>query len=479
MALRLFLCRCRVASLSLKKTERGINMTENKQQLLSEMLMSLIENKKYASLRDAMGTMHAADIAAVLEECKKEQVPLIFRLLPKELAAETFTQMEEDRQALLIQSFSDSELKAVVDELYVDDAVDLVEEMPANVVKRILRQADPEKRKLINEILKYPEDSTGSIMTTEYVRLRPDMTVQDAINHIRKTGINKETINTCYVTDRNRKILGIVTMRQLLFSEENTQIREIMTEEVISALTTEDREKVSLDFVKYDFSAMPVVDEENRLVGIVTIDDVVDVLQEETTEDIEKMGAIMPLEKPYLKTSAFEIFKSRIPWLFILMISAAFTGMIITRFENALSAQIALVASIPMLMGTGGNCGSQSSVTVIRGLSIGEIEFSDILKVLWKEMRVAVLCGIALAVVNMAKLIFLDNLGVMVALVISITLLLDVIVAKIVGCTLPLIADKIGLDPAVMASPFITTIVDAISLLIYFEIAVLMLGIAV
>ncbi len=450
-------------------------MTEKKQEILSEMLANLIENKKYTSARDVMETMHAADIAAVLEECKNEQMPLIFRLLPKELAAETFAQIEEDRQALLIQSFSDSELKAVVDELYVDDAVDLVEEMPANVVKRILRQADPEKRKLINEILKYPEDSAGSIMTTEYVRLRPDMTVGNAVNHIRKTGVDKETINTCYVTDNNRKLVGIVTMRQLLFAEENAVIKDIMTEDTIFALTTEDREKVSLDFVKYDFSAMPVVDEENRLVGIVTIDDVVDVLQEETTEDIEKMGAIMPLEKPYLKTGVLEIFKSRIPWLFILMISAAFTGMIITQFENALSAQIALVASIPMLMGTGGNCGSQASVTVIRGLSIGEIEFSDIFRVLWKEMRVAILCGIALAVANMAKLILFDNLETMVALVICITLLLDVIVAKIVGCTLPLVANKIGLDPAVMASPFITTIVDAISLLIYFEIATIIL----
>ena len=450
-------------------------MIEKRQEIVSGMLASFIENKKYSSLRDAMETMHAADIALALEECKESQIPLIFRLLPKELAAETFAQMDEDRQALLIQSFSDSELKAVVDELYVDDAVDLVEEMPANMVKRILRQADREKRKLINEILKYPEDSAGSIMTTEYVRLRPEMSVSEAIRHIRKTGVDKETISTCFVTETNRNLIGIVSMRQLLFADENAIVRDIMTDEVISVLTTKDREKVSLDFAKYDFSAMPVVDEENRLVGIVTIDDIVDVLQEETTEDIEKMGAITPLEKPYLKTSAFEIFKSRIPWLFILMISAAFTGMIITKFENALSAQIALVASIPMLMGTGGNCGSQSSVTIIRGLSIGEIEFSDILRIIWKELRVAILCGIALAVVNMAKLVLLDSLPTAVALVICITLLLDVIVAKIVGCTLPLIADKIGLDPAVMASPFITTIVDAISLLIYFEIAALIL----
>ena len=454
-------------------------MADNREALLSEMLMRLIDAKKYASVRDALETMHAADIAAVLEDCAKEQIPLIFRLLPKELAAETFAQMEEDRKELLIQSFSDSELKEVVDELYVDDAVDLVEEMPASVVKRILRQADPEKRKLINEILKYPEDSAGSIMTTEYISLRPEMTVVDAIKRIRRTGIDKETINTCYVINDNRKLLGIVTIRALLLAEETDIMQDIMTEDVIYALTTDDREKVSLDFVKYDFSAMPVVDEENRLVGIVTIDDVIDVLQEETTEDIEKMGAIMPLDKPYLKTATFEIFKSRIPWLFILMISAAFTGMIITRFESALSAQIALVASIPMLMGTGGNCGSQSSVTVIRGLSIGEIEFSDIFRIVWKEFRVAILCGMSLAIVNFAKLILFDKLSVMVALVICITLLIDVIVAKIVGCTLPLVADKIGFDPAVMASPFITTIVDAISLFIYFEIAVLMLNITV
>ncbi len=446
---------------------------------LGETLALLVAGKKYSAARDVLETMHAADIATMLEECPKEVVPLLFRLLPKEIAAETFVQMQEDHQQLLIQSFSDSELKEVVDELYVDDAVDLVEEMPANVVRRILRQADPEKRKMINEILKYPEDSAGSIMTTEYVSLRPAMTVEDAIKRIRRTGIDKETINTCYVTDDNRKLLGIVTVRTLLLAEENSLMEAIMTEEVISALTTEDRETVALTFTKYDLSAMPVVDEENRLVGIVTVDDVMDVLQEETTEDIEKMSAIMPLEKPYLKTGVLEIFKSRIPWLFILMISAAFTGMIITKFENALAAQLALVASIPMLMGTGGNCGSQSSVTVIRGLSIGEIEFGDILKIMWKELRVAILCGVSLAIVNFAKLMVFDNLNYLVALVISITLLLDVIVAKIVGCTLPLIADKLGFDPAVMASPFITTIVDAISLVIYFEIAVIMLNIAV
>ena len=446
-------------------------MAENRDVLITEMIMRLIEGKKYASVRDAMETMHAADIAAILEECPKEQVPLIFRLLPKELAAETFAQMEEDHQELLIQSFSDSELKEVVDELYVDDAADLVGEMPANVVKRILRQADPEKRKLINEILKYPEDSAGSIMTTEYVSLRPDMTVEDAIKRIRRTGVDKETINTCYVTKQNRKLLGIVTIRTLLLAEENATMQELMTEDVISALTTQDREEVALDFTKYDLSAMPVVDEENRLVGIVTVDDVMDVLQEETTEDIEKMAAIIPLDKPYLKTAAFKMFLSRVPWLLIMMLSATFTGLIITHYETALAANIVLVASIPMLMSTGGNAGSQSSVTVIRGLSIGEIEFTDILKVMWKEIRVAILCGLTLAVVSYFKFILLDGVGWDVALVISLTLFVTVAVAKIVGCTLPMIADKIGFDPAVMASPFITTIIDAVSLAIYVNIA--------
>ena len=446
-------------------------MAENRDVLITEMIMRLIEGKKYASVRDAMETMHAADIAAILEECPKEQVPLIFRLLPKELAAETFAQMEEDHQELLIQSFSDSELKEVVDELYVDDAADLVGEMPANVVKRILRQADPEKRKLINEILKYPEDSAGSIMTTEYVSLRPDMTVEDAIKRIRRTGVDKETINTCYVTKQNRKLLGIVTIRTLLLAEENATMQELMTEDVISALTTQDREEVALDFTKYDLSAMPVVDEENRLVGIVTVDDVMDVLQEETTEYIEKMAAIIPLDKPYLKTAAFKMFLSRVPWLLIMMLSATFTGLIITHYETALAANIVLVASIPMLMSTGGNAGSQSSVTVIRGLSIGEIEFTDILRVMWKEIRVAILCGLTLAVVSYFKFILFDGVGWDVALVISLTLFVTVAVAKIVGCTLPMIADKIGFDPAVMASPFITTIIDAVSLAIYVNIA--------
>ncbi|MEE0867474.1 MAG: magnesium transporter [Clostridia bacterium] len=452
-------------------------MAEITSNALGDTLAMLIEAKKYSAARDVLETMHPADIAAMLEECSSEIIPLLFRLLPKELAAETFVEMDDDQQQLLIQSFSDSELKEVVDELYMDDAVDLVGEMPANVVKRILRQADPEMRKMINEILKYPEDSAGSIMTTEYVSLRPEMTVEDAIKRIRRTGVDKETINTCYVTGDNRKILGIVTVRALLLADENAVMSDIMEEDVISALTTDDRESVAMNFNKYGLSAMPVVDEENRLVGIVTVDDVLDVMQEETTEDIEKMAAITPLDKPYLKTGIFETYRSRIPWLLLLMISATFTGMIITSFQNALATQIALVACIPMLMDTGGNCGSQASVTVIRGISLGEIEFCDIFRVIWKEMRVAFFCGVTLSAATFVKLILFDRFGVMVAAVVCLTLVLDVIVAKVVGCTLPLMATKVGFDPAVMASPFITTIVDAISLLIYFKIATTLLGI--
>ena len=452
-------------------------MADNTKNSLGETLSLLIEGKKYAAARDELETMHPADIAAMLEDTKSEIIPLLFRLLPKELAAETFVEMDEDQQQLLIQSFSDSELKEVVDELYMDDAADLVGEMPANVVMRILRQADPEMRHMINEILKYPEDSAGSIMTTEYVSLRPEMTVEDAIKRIRRTGIDKETINTCYVTNDNRQLLGIVTVRALLLNDEDEIMADIMTDDVIKALTTEDRETVAMNFSKYDLSAMPVVDEENRLVGIVTVDDVIDVMQEETTEDIEKMAAITPLDKPYLKTAVTDTYKSRIPWLLILMISATFTGLIITKFETALATQIALAACIPMLMDTGGNAGSQASVTVIRGMSIGEIEFSDILRVIWKEIRVAALCGITLAAANFVKLLVVERVGIMVAAVVCITLAIVVLVAKIVGCTLPMVASKIGFDPAVMASPFITTIVDAISLFIYFEIATALLKI--
>ena len=443
--------------------------------LFRETLVSLLEEKKYPTLRDVLVTLNPADIAALFEELPADRLPLLFRLLPKELAAETFVEMEPDEQELLIRGFSDNELKEVIDELYLDDAVDIVEEMPANVVKRILRSADPDTRKMINEILKYPEDSAGSIMTIEYVRLRRQFTVEQAIKHIRRTGIDKETIYTCYVTDDNRRLLGFVSVKTLLLSDEEASIEDVMETNVIYVYTTEDRETVANLFHKYNFIALPVVDEEQRLVGIVTVDDALDVMQEEYTEDIEKMAAITPSGKPYLKTSVFALWKARIPWLLLLMISATFTGMIITAFEQALAAQVTLAAFIPMLMDTGGNCGSQSSATVIRGLSL-EIEFSDLLRVQWKEIRVAVLCGVTLAAASFAKLLLFDKVTLAVALVVCVTLAVTVLCAKVVGCTLPILSMKVGFDPAVMSSPFITTIVDAISLMLYFSVATAVLG---
>ena len=431
----------------------------------------LLDNKKYNSLRDILTSMNPADVAALFDILPKKRLPLIFRLLPKELAAESFVEMDGDMQEELIRGFSDNELKEVIDELYLDDAVDLVEEMPANVVNRILLQADAETRRLINEMLKYPEDSAGSIMTTEYVDLRPTMTVAESIKHIRRTGLEKETINVCYVTDNSRRLIGVLSIRDLIVSSDETEINDIMEQNVISVNTLEDQETVVSMFAKYSFTALPVVDGEGRLVGIVTVDDAIDVLQEEATEDMEKMAAITPSDKPYLKQSVFGIFKSRIPWLLLLMISATFTGAIITHFEDSLSAYIILVASIPMLMDTGGNCGSQASVTIIRGLSLQEITFGDTLRVMWKEFRISILCGITLAVVNFFKMLILGQATGLVAMVISLTLVFTVIMSKMVGCLLPIAAKRIGFDPAVMASPIITTVVDALSLLIYFEIA--------
>ncbi|PNT93833.1 magnesium transporter [Clostridium thermosuccinogenes] len=437
----------------------------------------LLEQKKFNSLKDILTTMYPADIAILFEGLPKQKLTLLFRLLPKELAAEVFVEMESHLQQLLITGFSDKELKEIIDELYMDDAVDLIEEMPANVVKRILSQADPETRRLINEMLMYPEDSAGSIMTTEFVDLRPEMTASDAVDHIRATGIDKETIDVCYVTDTKRKLVGAISIRTIILAAKDTKISEIMDPHVISVNTHEDQEAVAQIFAKYGFTAIPVVDTENRLVGIVTVDDAIDVMQEETTEDISKMAAITPPDKPYFQLSVFEIWKSRIPWLLLLMISATFTGMIISSFEKALATYIVLTAFIPMLMDTGGNSGSQASVTIIRGLSLQQIQFSDILRVVWKEARVAVMCAITLSVFNFAKLMLFDRVGLHVALVICITLSATVFVAKIVGCILPMLAKKIGFDPAVMASPFITTIVDALSLIIYFSTASVILGI--
>ena len=452
---------------------------------LFETIVTLLENKRYATLRDILSTMNPVDIAGVFEDIQNEKTAVLFRLLPKELAAEAFVEMEEDTQQLLIHGFSDTELKEVIDELYVDDAVDIIEEMPANVVKRILRQADPDVRKQINEILKYPEDSAGSIMTTEFVKLRPKMTAEEAIKRIRRTGIDKETIYTCYVSDESSKLIGIVTIKSLLLAEDEDIIEEIMETNVISVNTLDDQENVVQVFNKYNFLAVPVVDKENRLVGIVTVDDAIDVMEEETTEDIQKVAAITPTtDKPYDKLSVIEIFKSRIPWLLILMISATFTTMIINGFESILAGTIVLTGFIPMLMGTGGNSGSQSSVTIIRSLSLGEIEFKDIFKVIFKESRVSILCGVVLGAANFVKMILIDQIllhndevTIMVSLVVSLTLVLTVVCAKVIGCMLPMLIKKIGFDPAVVASPFITTILDALCLFIYFQIARGLLGI--
>lgn len=453
-------------------------MAEKTVVTLEETLAALVEGKKYTTLRDILVTMNASDIAAIFEEMPEAKLPLLFRLLPKELAAETFVEMEPEAQELLIQGFSDNELKEVVDELYVDDAVDIVEEMPANVVKRILKQADPEMRKMINEILKYPDDSAGSIMTTEYVSLRPDMTAEEAIKRIRRTGVDKETIYTCYVTDNNRKLIGMISLRTLLLCEDDDVLEEVMENNVISVNTLEDQESVAQMMAKYDWSAMPVVDQENRLVGIVTVDDAIDVLQEETTEDFEKLAGMTPTDKPYLRTGVLETWKSRVPWLLVLMLSATLTSMVLTSFETSLAACTVLTAFIPMLTGTGGNSGTQSSVAVIRALSLGEVEFVDTIRVIWKEIRVAVMCGVTLAACNFVKLLVVDRMllgnssvTVSVAAVICVTMVFTVLCAKTVGCVLPLLAEKIHLDPAVMASPFISTIVDVLTLLIYFQVA--------
>ena len=454
-------------------------------EIVEKALLHMLEEKKYATLRDILATMNPSDVAGVFSNLEEKQIPLMFRLLPKEQAAETFVEMEPDAQELLIRGFSDNELKEVLDELYVDDAADIVEEMPANVVKRILKAADPEMRKSINQILRYPDYSAGSIMTTEYVSLRPNMTVEEAILRIRRQGVDKETIYTCYVTGKDRKLIGLVTVKDLLLAEDDeTKIEDIMLTNVISVTTQDDQEEVARMFGKYNFLALPVVDKENRMVGIVTFDDAMDVIEDETTEDMELMGAMTPSEKTYLKSSVFELFKNRIPWLMLLMVSATFTGLIITSFEDSLAAQVALTAFIPMLMGTGGNSGSQSSVTIIRALSLDEVKFRDVGVVVWKELRTAVLCGVALAVVCFVKIWLVDrllmrnpNITFLVDLVVCLALCVTVIIAKVVGGLLPMGAKALNLDPAVMASPFITTIVDALSLLVYFMFAKALLGI--
>lgn len=457
------------------ETEKATNIEIEE---LATRVPEYICERRYSELKEILIDMNPADIGDLMEKLPRESLPLVYRILPKELATDVFVYIDSDTQELLISTFSDSELKEVIDDLYIDDTVDMIEEMPASVVKRILKHADPEMRIEINKILKYPKDSAGSVMTTEYVDLKKNVTVEDAFLRIRRTGVDKETVYTCYVTDENRKLIGLVTVKDLLMADYQEKINDIMETNIIYVNTSDDQEYVANMFTKYDFLAIPVVDAERRLVGIVTFDDAMDVMQDETTEDIEKMAAISPTDKPYLKMSAVEIWKKRIPWLLVLMISATFTGMIISSFEEALASFVVLTSFIPMLMDTGGNTGSQASVTIIRSLSLGDIEFKNLPRVMWKEFRVSILCGCTLAAANFVKLLTLDKyllgndqITVAVAAVVCLTLVLTVVCAKLIGCILPMLAKKLGFDPAVMASPFITTIVDAISLVLYFRIA--------
>lgn len=431
-----------------------------------------------AKIKEILSTINPADIAEIFNSFPTSQRLLFFRLLAKEEAADTFVELDGDTQEELIHAFSDNELKDVLDELYLDDAVDIIEEMPATVVKRILKNTDTDTRKSINALLKYPEDSAGSIMTPEFVDLKKDMTVEDAFKRIRRTGVDKETIYTCYVTDNSRHLLGVTTVKELLLHDYDDDISDFMETNVIYINTLDDQEIAAQQLDKYNFLALPVVDMEERLVGIITIDDAMDVMQEENTEDIQKMNAMLPTEKTYLKTTVFETWKSRFPWLLLLMVSATFTGSIISNFEDKLAAMTILTAFIPMLMDTGGNSGGQASVTVIRAMSLGEIEFKNYFKVLWKEIRVGFICGISLAAVNFVKILLIDKMllgnseiTLIVDLAICLTLVIEIIFAKMIGCTLPMLAKKCGFDPAVMSSPFITTIVDAVSLLIFFGIS--------
>jgi len=450
---------------------------ENRQMDLVAELNNLLKERKMKQLKERLEDMNEVDVAAFLEQLPQNKVAMVFRILAKEQAAEIFSHLDIDIQENIIGAITDREVGKIIEELYVDDAVDLLEELPANMVKRVMRSATPETRNLINEYLQYPENSAGSIMTAEFIDLKKEMNVRTSFERIRRIGENKEDIYTCFVTSYDRKLEGITSVRDLLLNNSESKIEEIMNKNIISAVTTDDQEEVADVISKYDLLSIPVVDHENRLVGIITVDDIIDVIEQEATEDIAKMAAVTPSDKSYMKTSVLDIWKARIPWLLLLMVSATFTGMIIQSFEKALAAQVILTAYIPMLMDTGGNSGGQSSATIVRALSLGDVEFKDFFKVLWKEVRVAVLCAVTLAVTNFLKLIFLDKRGVEVSLVVCLTLICTVFFAKVVGCTLPMISKRIGFDPAVMASPFITTIVDAISLIIYFAIATAILRI--
>ena len=438
---------------------------------LFETVATLLVSGGYQQLRAVLSELEPFDLAEICEQLNESHLPLVFRLMPKDKAAECFTNMDSDLQELLIKRMSDAELKAFLDELFVDDTVDIIEEMPANVAARMLANSDPETREQINRILRYPKDSAGSIMTTEYVRLNKNMSVADAFARIRRVGYEKETIYTCYVTESDRTLVGVVTAMDLMLAETDTLISELMETNVISAKTDDEQSSVVKKFSDYDFLALPVVDGSNRLVGIVTVDDAIDVALEEATEDVEMMAGITPTDKPYLKTGIVSTWLSRVPWLMLLMLSATLTGAIISRYEEALSNLVILTSFIPMLMGTAGNAGGQSSVTIIRALSLGDVVPGDILRILWKEARVSFLCGVSLAVVGYFKAILLDGADSLVALVVCITLLATVVAAKLVGCCFPVLIKKIGFDPAVVASPFITTVIDALALVVYFAVA--------
>lgn len=444
---------------------------------MERRIVDLINENKVQDIRNELLELNIVDIANVLEEVDKHQLVMIFRILPKDVASGVFAYIPVELQQHLVESITDKEVKGIIDELFLDDAVDFIEEMPANIVKKVLKNTDEELRKLINQLLNYPDYSAGSIMTVEYVDLKKEMTVKEAIGHIKKTGVDKETINTCYVIGKNRTLEGVVSIRKLILSDDDQIIKDILNDDVISIKTTDDQENTAQLFKKYDLTAMPVVDNENRLVGIITVDDIVDIIEQENTEDLQKMAAMQPSEEEYLKTGVFELAKHRITWLLILMLSATFTGNIIKRFEDVLQSVVVLTAFIPMLMDTGGNAGSQSSTLIIRGLALGEISMSDALKVFWKELRVSMVVGLILAFVNFLRIFYLEGVGAMVSLTVCITLFMTVVLAKVVGGLLPIAAKSVKLDPAIMASPLITTIVDAFSLIIYFKMAHMLIGI--
>ncbi|GAA0782336.1 magnesium transporter [Hathewaya limosa] len=442
-----------------------------------EKVLELLKSNRLVEARDELINKNVVDIAQLLEEVESNELLIIFRILPKDIASEVFSHIPSEQKKYIIESITDREISGIMDELFLDDTVDFIEEMPATVVKRVLKNTDEHKRKLINQYLRYPENSAGSIMTIEYVDLKKEMTVRQAINYIKETGVNKETINICYVIDNNRELDGIVSIRDLILSDEEAKLEDIMYTNIIYVNTLDDQEEVAALFRKYDFISMPVVDKEKRLVGIITIDDVVDIIEEENTEDFHKMAAIEPSEEPYLKTGVFKLAKHRIIWLLVLMISATFTGNIIKKFNDVLQSVVVLAAFIPMLMDTGGNAGSQSSTLVIRGLALGEIELKDIFKVVWKELRVSLIVGIVLSLANFVRIYYLEGTSFKIAVTVSISLVSTVILAKVVGGVLPIIAKKFKLDPAIMASPLITTIVDAFALIIYFTTATILLGI--